>query len=257
MAVPDYDRNIHDAELVVAQYDRGKGDYVETLRAQLLKFGATGGYYGYSKILAESGAEGGGIYWYHRDPYIARKEKYLRTADKKYLERVPCLDDPTFQKTMHDKIVATTALGTKYAPLSYYVQDEGSLTCYRDENDVCFGKHTLAAMRAWLKKEYKDIKKLNAEWGTKFTSWEKVMPMTIDEAREHGNFAPWADHRTFMEMTFARNLELVRDSVGEVDPGARIRLSGLQVSSSYTGMDYWRLHQVVEYFEAYGGGNAV
>ena len=254
-AVPDYDRNIHDAELVVAQYDRGKGDWVETIRKQLLAFGATGGYYGYSKFLAESGAEGGGVYWYHRAPYTERKEKYFRTRDKKYLERVPCLSDPEFLNSIHEKIVRTAALGTKYAPLSYYVQDEGSLTCYSDEYDLCFGKPTLQAMRKWLKAEYKDVRKLNAEWGTKFTSWEKVTPMTLDEARAHGNLAPWADHRTFMETAFADYFKLVRDSVREVDPTGRIRLSGCQVSSAYTGMDYWRLHQIIEYFEAYGGGN--
>ncbi len=254
-AVPDYDRNLHDAELVVAQYDRGRGDYVEAIRRQLMEFGATNGYYGYSKILAESGAEGGGIYWYHRAPYIEQKEKYLRTGNKKYLERKPCLNDPGFLKEVHEKIVEVASQGTRYAPLSYYVQDEGSLTCYRDQLDLCFGKHTLAAMRKWLKKEYRDIRRLNSEWGTSFSSWEKVTPMTIDEARAHGNLAPWADHRTFMEMAFADYFRLVRDSVREVDPDARIRLSGCQVSEPYTGMDYWRLHQVVEYFEAYGGGN--
>ena len=255
MAVPAYDRNVHDVELVVAQYDRGRGDYVDVVRRQLLKFGATGGYYGYSKILAESGAEGGGVYWYHRAPYIERKEKFIRTGDKKYLERVPCLSDPEFLRHIHDTIVKTAALGTKYAPLSYYVQDEGSLTCYSDENDLCWNRHTLAAMRRWLRSEYRDIRGLNAEWGTAFKSWEKVVPMTIDEARRHGNFAPWADHRTFMEIAFAEYFKLVRDSVREVDKTGRIRLSGLQISSPYTGMDYWRLHQIVEYFEAYGGGN--
>ncbi|MHC4713860.1 MAG: beta-galactosidase, partial [Planctomycetota bacterium] len=254
-AVPDYDRALHDAELVVAQYDRGRGDYVEVVRRQLLKFGATGGYYGYSKLLAESGAEGGGVYWYHRAPYVERKEKFLRTGDKKYLERVPCLSDPAFRRKIHDKIVKTAAKGTRYAPLSYYVQDEGSLTCYTDQYDVCFGKHTLAAMREWLKKEYRDIRRLNKQWGTKFRSWGKVVPMTLDEARTHGNLAPWADHRTFMETVFADYLKLVRDSVRELDADARVRLSGCQTSTPYSGMDYWRLHQVVEYFEAYSGGN--
>ena len=254
-AVPAYDRNISDVELVVAQYDRGRGDYVDVVRKQLLAFGATGGWYGYSKLLAESGAEGGGIYWYHRAPYIERKEKYLRTKDKKWLARVPCLSDPHFLKEVHDHIVETVRKGIKYAPLSYYVQDEGSLTCYVDEYDVCWGEHTLAALRKWLKNEYKDVRKLNATWGTAFRSWEKVVPMTMEEARAHGNYAPWADHRTFMEMVFADYFRHVRDSVREVDANARVRLSGCQVSTPYSGMDYSRLHQIIEYFEAYGGGN--
>ncbi len=254
-AVPDYDRNIHDVELVVAQYDRGRGDYVDVVRRQLMAFGATGGYYGYSKLLAESGAEGGGIYWYHRAPYIERKEKYLRTKDKRYLVREPCLSDPAFLEGVHDKIVETAARGTKYAPLSYYVQDEGSLTCYCDELDLCWGAETLKAMRKWLKTEYRDIRRLNASWGTRFSSWEKVVPMTLEEARAHGNLAAWADHRTFMETAFADYFGRVRDSVREVDAAGRIRLSGCQVSTPYTGMDYWRLHRVIEYFEAYGGGN--
>ncbi len=255
LVVPDWDRNLEDVELVVAQMDRGRGDYVEVVRRQLLDFGATGGYYGYSKLLVQTGAKGGGIYWYHRAPYIERKEKYLRTHNKKYLVRVPCLNNPKFAKNIHDTVVKTAAKGTKYAPLSYYVQDEGSLTCYRDEMDLCFSSHTIKAMREWLKNVYKDIQALNREWGTHWRSWDKVVPMTLAEAREHGNLAPWADHRTFMEITFAGFFRLIRDSVREVDPDGRIRISGCQVSSAYTGMDYWRLHQVIEYFEAYGGGN--
>ncbi|MCD6406109.1 MAG: beta-galactosidase, partial [Planctomycetes bacterium] len=255
LAVPDWDRNLDDVELVVAQMDRGRGDYVEVVRRQLLDFGATGGYYGYSKLLVQTGAKGGGIYWYHRAPYIERKEKYIRTGNKKYLVRVPCLNNPKFKKNIHDTVVKTAAKGTKYAPLSYYVQDEGSLTCYRDQMDLCFSPHTLKAMREWLESEYGNLKALNDEWGTRLRSWNRVVPMTLSEAREHGNLAPWADHRTFMEIAFADFFRLIRDSVREVDPDGRIRISGCQVSSAYTGMDYWRLHQVIEYFEAYGGGN--
>ena len=40
-----------------------------------------------------------------------------------------------------------------------------------------------------------------ASWGTSFRDWEAVVPMTTEEAQQHGNYAPWADHREFMDDT--------------------------------------------------------
>ena len=62
----------------------------------------------------------------------------------------------------------------------------------------------LAGFRTWLQREYPSLDALNASWNTSFTNWEGVLPMTTEEAQKHGNFAPWSDHRVYMEQEFLK-----------------------------------------------------
>src|SRR2546430_11363502 len=48
-------------------------------------------------------------------------------------------------------------------------------------------------------------------WKTNHQGWEEVLPFTTEQAMRSGNFAPWADHRTFMEIGFANAYKTVRD----------------------------------------------
>ena len=95
----------------------------------------------------------------------------------------------------------------------YFVGDEGSLTSYGDPVDFDWSPPALDDFRNWLKDEYGTLDALNIEWKTNFKDWNEVVPFTTEEAQKSGNFAPWADHRTFMEITFARAYQTVRDAV--------------------------------------------
>ena len=103
--------------------------------------------------------------------------------------------------------------------------------------------------------EYGTLDALNRVWKSQFKSWDAVIPSTTEQAKKSGNFAPWADHRTFMEVTFARAYARVRDSVVEGDPEARIALSGTQETNAYNGADWYRLDRVIDDFLSYEGGN--
>ena len=91
--------------------------------------------------------------------------------------------------------------------------------------------------------------------GAPSRDWDAVLPLTTEAARREGRFAPWADHRTYMEVSFARAYQTVRDGVREGDPEGRIALSGTQVTNPWNGCDWHRLDAVIDDFLSYSGGN--
>jgi len=219
-----------------------------------------------------------GVYWYDRGPtepaalekaieefqktgdfdsleYLTKKELYRRTGDKRFLVRTPSLDDPAVLEILAS--LSRTAARNKavYNMDYYFVGDEGSLTSYTDNVDFCWGPHTLANFRKWLQGEYGSLEALNRKWGTEFKEWSQVVPYTTEEARKTGRFAPWADHRTYMEISFANAYKVVRDAVVQGDPDGHIAVSGTQVTNAYNGCDWYRLDQIIDHFLSYSGGN--
>ena len=219
-----------------------------------------------------------GVYWYDRGPttpqdmeraiadyqktgdfealgYLTKKELYKRTGDKKFLQRTPSFNDPSVLKNLGDIVRASARNKARYNMDYYFVGDEGSLTSYGDAVDFDWNPHTLAEFRQWLQQQYKSLTALNQEWRTSFKDWNSVVPYTTDEARKSRNFAPWADHRTFMEITFARAYQTARDAALEGDPDAHIAVSGTQATNAYNGADWSRLDRVIDDFLSYDGGN--
>ena len=219
-----------------------------------------------------------GVYWYDRGPttpqdmeraiadyqktgdfealgYLTKKELYKRTGDKKYLQRTPSFNDPAVLKNLADIVRASARNKARYNMDYYFVGDEGSLTSYGDAVDFDWNPHTLAEFRTWLQQQYKSLAALNQEWRTNFADWNSVVPYTTDEARKTRSFAPWADHRTFMEITFARAYQTARDAAIEGDPEAHIAVSGTQATNAYNGADWSRLDRVIDDFLSYDGGN--
>ena len=219
-----------------------------------------------------------GVYWYDRGPttpdameraiadyrktgdfetlgYLTKKELYKRTGDKKFLQRTPSFNDPVIRKSLADIVRAAARNKARYNMDYYFVGDEGSLTSYGDAFDFDWSSHALEEFRSWLKQEYGTLASLNKEWHTTFDNWSKVVPYTTEEAKKSRNFAPWADHRTFMEITFARAYQTARDAAVEGDPDAHIAVSGTQATNAYNGADWSRLDRVIDDFLSYDGGN--
>jgi hypothetical protein len=219
-----------------------------------------------------------GVYWYDRGPtspegldraiaafeksgdfaglqYLTRKELFRRTHDKKYLVRGPSLDDPETLRVLADVSRAAARSKAVYGMDYYFVGDEGSLTSYTDEVDFDFGFHALANFREWLKSQYGTLEALNRAWRSRYADWSEVSPSTTEEARSRGVFPPWADHRTYMEVSFANAYKVVRDAVLEGDPQGHIALSGTQVTTPWDGCDWHRLDGVIDDFLSYDGGN--
>jgi hypothetical protein len=219
-----------------------------------------------------------GVYWYDRGPttpeameraiadyqkngdfetlgYLTKKELYKRTGDKKFLQRTPSFNDPEFLRRLGDIVRASARNKARYNMDYYFVGDEGSLTSYGDAVDFDWSPQALDEFRVWLKQEYGSLESLNKEWRTSFADWSQVQPYTTDEAKKSQNFAPWADHRTFMEITFARAYQLARTAAIEGDPDAHIAVSGTQATNAFNGADWSRLDRVIDDFLSYDGGN--
>jgi len=220
------------------------------------------------------------VYWYDRGPatpqaldaavaefektgdfdglqYLTKKELYRRTRDTRFLVRSPCFHDSAYMNRLLS-IVGAVARSKARFNLDYYlVGDEGSLTSYTDPFNLCWCPYTLGAFREWLKNEYGSLQSLNGEWKTNFAKWIDVVPFTTEQAMETGNFAPWSDHRTFMDITFANAYKSVRDAVISGDPDGHIGVSGTQRISAFNGCDWYRLDQVVDDFIAYAGGSQI
>jgi hypothetical protein len=219
-----------------------------------------------------------GVYWYDRGPttpegmekaiadfnrtkdfeslqYLTRKELYRRTKDTSFLGRNPSFHDAVFMKRLRSIVYAVARGKARYNMDYYFVGDEGSLTSYTDPFDFDWSAEALLAFRGWLQEQYGTLDALNKVWNSSHRSWREVLPFTTEQAMKSGNFAPWADHRTFMEVGFASAYKKVREAVVMGDPDGHIAVSGTQVSTAYNGCDWYRLDQVIDDFISYDGGN--
>ena len=151
---------------------------------------------------------GFGIYWYRRHDYVRKREEYGRTKDKSLLARQPCFYTDEFRRPVAQALRKGIPPLLKYSPLAYYMADESSVTCYEDAFDLCWAPATLVEFRKWLRGLYRTLDALNAEWGTKYREWAKVMPATWEEAQARGNPAPWVDHRLFMNRSLVSAFQL-------------------------------------------------
>ncbi len=195
-----------------------------------------------------------GIYWYRRDNYLKRKKAYAETKDKKYLTREVVLQSPEFERGVRAQLEKSARPLATLRPWAYYLADESSLTCYTDPFDVDWAPEALAGFREWLRKEYRTLKALNRTWGTSFGSWDTVLPMTTEEAQKHGNFAPWSNHRVYMEQEFVRAFARARDWLQEIDPQGRASISGTQVPTAHNGCNWYEIDRQLEYIQPYSGG---
>ena len=193
--------------------------------------------------------------------YEADWNGYTSTRDKKHLIRKPCLHDPAYLADAKQDIQGDVRQFAGLGPLLYDLGDECSITSFASPMDYCFSDLTLAAFRTWLRDQYGTLDRLNAGWDTSFARWDDVVPMTTYEIKDRENagsenYSPWADHRTFMDITFAECWRQFREWVREIDPNTPVGLEGTQMPAAFGGYDLWRLSQVIDWVEPYDIANS-
>jgi len=196
--------------------------------------------------------------------YQADWDGYTKTRDKRFLIRKPCLHDPAYLEQAKEIFQRTARQYADSRPVLYDIGDECSITSFASPMDYCFSDLTLARFRDWLRQQYGALARLNAEWETDFPSWEEVAPMTTYEIKDREktgseNYAPWADHRTFMDITYASTVQQFRRWLHEADPKTPVGLEGTQMPAAFGGYDLWRLSQALDWVEPYdiGGSQAM
>jgi hypothetical protein len=207
------------------------------------------------KMMVSAHLPGFGIYWYNRDAYLQRKADYARTKDKKYLVREIELQSPAFDAGLRAGLDKSLRPLAPLKPMAVYLADESSVTFYEDAFDVSWAPEALAGFREWLKREYSSLEALNSFWGTSFQDWNAVVPMTAEDAQKHGDYAPWADHRQYMEQEFVRAFGKASALVHQIDPGARASISGTQIPTAHNGCDWYEIDQQIDYLQPYSEGD--
>lgn len=145
-------------------------------------------------------------------------------------------------------------LAKAYGPLSpayYSLGDENAISF--PPEDVCFCTKCLESFRAMMKKTYKDLAALNAEWGTNYKDWGEVKPITLVNAQKEKRYPQWVDHRVHMDERFTGLHVAAVKAIQGVDPNARVGIEGpVYPSSSFTGFNLYRMVAQFRFFGPYG-----
>jgi len=178
-------------------------------------------------------------------PYITR----IASWQKQGLVRKPCLTNPGYLNEWMEGLRERTRGIMKYGCLGYTLGDENYLVA--PAVDVCFSPTCVADFRKWLQARYDTLGALNEEWGTNFKNWEKVTPITLEDARKKGDFARWCDHRMHMEDVFTRAHALGVKAIREVDKKARVGFDGVFSTDSFHGYDFSKLVPACRVLQVY------
>jgi hypothetical protein len=170
-------------------------------------------------------------------------------------KRHPSLSDPIWLRKIHDRLVDAARFWSPYRPIYYSLGDESGIADLAAFWDFDFSDESLVPMRQWLRERYGSLAALNRQWGTSFTTWDVVMPLTTSQAmkRSDDNFSAWADFKEWMDICYANALKMGTDAVHSVDPDAYVGIGGGQMPG-WGGYDYARLTQALTAIEPYDIG---
>jgi hypothetical protein len=191
--------------------------------------------------------------------YLQAKELYKKDpTSKEPFKRHPSFSDAAWTKKVHDRLVDAARFWSPYRPFFYSLGDEPGIADLAAFWDFDFSDESLTEMRGWLKERYGTLAALNRQWGTSFDDWDLVTPETTNEAmkRTDDNFSSWADHKEWMDISYARALKMGADAVRSVDPEAYVGIGGGQMPG-WGGYDYYRISQALTAIEPYDIGNNI
>jgi len=167
-------------------------------------------------------------------PYVTRISGEASAEN----HRRPCLHDPEYIQVQRDRLTTTCRQAAPYSPAAYTLGDENYL--FRGDFECCHTEWSVAAFREWLEDRYGTIEALNEEWATNYRSFEDFeRPMLLAEAAgQTDSFAPWIDHKLFMDHAFAGTHDLFAGYVQAQDPGAKVGWDGFLTWTWRAGYDF-------------------
>ena len=189
---------------------------------------------------------------------LQAKEEYLkdRTSKKPFIREPSFFDEEAIAEHMSN--LTATVKNQRYLRPLFITTDEAGVADLLTAWDFDFDPRALVAFREWLRAQYGSLDALNRQWETSFANWQEVMPFTTDEMITRGgtNYAPWADHRHFMNKAFADAIKLTSQTIHAASPEAFAGIVGGQAPSAFGGYDYWQLSGAIDMIEPYNIGNS-
>lgn len=172
-------------------------------------------------------------------PYVTRLAGTANGSGA--VPREPCLHDPAYLDPTQRALLASCKQAEPFSPAAYTLGDENYL--YQGSGEPCNTPHTMAAFRKWLQRKYGTVAGLNDAWATNLRDFADIaQPMVFTEAlQQTESFAPWLDHRLFMETAFAATHELFMGTIRTVDPGAKVGWDGFLGWGPRSGYDFRQL----------------
>ncbi len=154
---------------------------------------------------------------------------------------------------------------TDGAPLALALDDEISFGRRNIPVDFGFSPACLRAFRLHLEHKYKNPEALARAWRTKGRPFKDVFPLTTAEIRRREfildpvdwNFAPWADHRRFIEMSFAQQVKKLGDyAQSKTTKKIPVGFTGGSAPHPFSGIDWATMLKGIDFCEPYDKGGS-
>jgi len=160
-----------------------------------------------------------------------------------------CLSDPQVRESHAAGIRELAAANKHMGGIGYSTGDEYRLSDQGE--DLCWSKYCLARLRGRLQTKYHTLDALNETWRSNFDVWEKVVPDTIEQARQKGDYTSWAENREFSEFVFADIHRYLREAVESVHEGPPVGEEGMFDSDTYFGVDWEKFRYAATLIHGY------
>ena len=152
-----------------------------------------------------------------------------------------------FERGARSSVKSTLDLGV--VPLALACGDEPCLAFGYKE--VGTSETATVSFREWLKGNIGDLKTVNQRWGTAFTEWEQVKPLTVEQAAAEKQYARWYDGWAHVTDRFMDLFERTRKEAKKQHPDIRLGTENPLNSGAGVGYDWPRLLKASDFVAAY------
>lgn len=168
--------------------------------------------------------------------------------------RMPCLNDPQYLKEVEQILTKRAERVFPFSTIEFSMGDECHFVAGNYE--LCFCDWCVKGFHRFLKQEYESVDNMNREYGTNYTSFEEVKPVTLEEAKKDKRVIPlWVDYRIYMEDVWAGIYKFSRDVIQRVVPEAKTGYEGSDSYhiNSFIAADFYKLMEVMKLNCIYDG----
>jgi len=144
---------------------------------------------------------------------------------------------PEVQKLWAEGVAHRIKNLPKYSPVIYNLGDENFFSA-----EGAYGPSDEQYFREFVKSKYGSIDALNREWRSAYKSFDEVPHLSLQAAREAGNFAAWFDHRQYSEKMYADLHRFLSAEIKKHDPRAKVGAEGSvpgDLEETIDGLEFW------------------